>query len=112
VIRNQAGRPVGDVRLVNGQLTFVKYVNPAAHQLQCPPAWANDRVVLDQLGAAGAAAVCHEDRQTGRQWWTTRSAFLEHGFRVNRGHGDQIGLALKHWRVEDPGAPSQLALFG
>jgi hypothetical protein len=110
-IRNQAGAVVGTVRLLNGQLTFVKLVNPPEHQLRHPPAWANDRVVLDRVRDAGAGLVCHEDRGTRRRWWATLAVFSEHGFPVERGYGDQVGLPLKFWRVEDPGAPKQLDLF-
>jgi len=33
-----------------------------------------------------------------------------HGFKFNRGHGDQIGLALSHWRIE-PQDAKQMLLF-
>jgi len=110
-VRNQAGRVVGCVRFLNGRRTFVKSVNPDLHMLRQPRAWANDRTVLDQLARIGAEFVCHQERASRRRWWASLAAFGEHGFPVVRGCGEQVGLGLKFWHVEDPDRPQQVPLF-
>jgi hypothetical protein len=111
LIRNAAGRVVGSVRILDGRRTFLKTVDPDRHQLHHPPAWANDRAALDEAERAGAELVCHRERRTRRRWWAPLAAYREHGFPVRRGHGDQVGLMLKYWQLEDPREPVQLGLF-
>jgi len=50
----------------------------------------------------------------GRIWRATLADFRRYGFPVNRGYGDQRGLALTYWhvrRVGEPPAAVQLSLF-
>lgn len=110
-IRNESGRVVGSVRMVNGRCTFLKTVHPERHQLRHPPAWTTDCTALTQAAEAGAELVCIRERGTGRLWWAPVSAFAEHGFSLSRGHGEQIGLPLAWWTVEDPTGPQQVPLY-
>ncbi len=110
-IRNAAGRVVGSVRPLNGRLALLKTVNPELHMLRHPPAWANDTTVLEQAARAGAELVCHQEQGSRRRWWAPLASFAEHGFRVARGHGEQVGLALAYWQLDDLNEPEQVALF-
>jgi len=111
-IRNQAGRVVGSVRMVGGRLTFLKFVTPELHQLRHPPAWATDWEALHRARRAGAEFLCLRERNSSRKWWSTLDAFQKHGLTLSRGHGEQVALPLKFWRVEDgPAGPQQVVLF-
>lgn len=110
-IRNAAGRVVGAVRTFNDRRVLFRCVDERLHRLRHPAAWAQDREVLDQARRAGAEAVVLEDRHAARRWTARLTDFEARGFAVRRGHGDQIGLCLEHWRAEALHGPVQVALF-
>jgi hypothetical protein len=87
-----------------------KRVIGSMHMLRQPPAWAIDSQILEQAQRDGAREVEITDTETGRIYRTAIDTFNAHGFRFNRGFGDQVGLALYRWHVEALGV-EQLELF-
>ena len=88
------------LRIRHGQVygdEYRKAVSGSKHQLKKPPAWALDVTDLMAAGALEATVVRIRDTETGTNWWATIETILDKGFRFNRGHGQQIALALKHW---------------
>jgi hypothetical protein len=96
---NASGQPVA---ILSGR-TLRKRVRGSIHQLRQPPAWAVDAEILEAAKRDGATQVEVVDVESHKTHRAPLDAFFVHGFRFNRGHGDQIGLALCHWRVETPG---------
>jgi hypothetical protein len=62
-------------------------------------AWGFDRSVLQDAAKLGATLAQVYDRATGLTYRAAFETIYKHGFRVNRGHGDQIALALDHWSI-------------
>jgi hypothetical protein len=106
VFRNDRGQVVGTLRA--GWLE--KSVNTNIHRLRKPLAWAIDRAHLDQLQALSARGVRLSDEQ-GREWTATLDLLTAKGFRLDRGHGEQVGLILRYWTVRLPGTPAQASFF-
>jgi hypothetical protein len=108
-IRRADGRTVGEV--ANG--VFRKEVSASKHFLRIPEAIASDLDALAQARDAGARVVEIFDREGGRTYRASIVRIFEKGFPVNRGHGEQIALALSEWNrgVKEPIA-DQLPLFG
>ena len=105
-VRNAAGRVVG--RIEGGWLVK-RGLDPGRHQLRKPPAWATDAAHL-RLPVKGLKLICVD----GSVWLGTWGAFERHGFRVNRGYGEQVALPLKWWivrRRRGKKAARQLRLF-
>jgi len=102
---NADGKPVASL---NGH-TLTKRVRSSRHMLRRPPALAFDAAILEQARQDGASVVEILDVETGRIYRAAIDAFELHGFRLNRGFGEQVGLALCYWRVEAAGV-KQLAL--
>lgn len=96
------GRPGGVLVQRPGGAELVKKTSAKKHQLRKPSAWALDEGVLREAEAGGATVVRVEDRDTGREFVASLSALREHGFPVRRGFGEQRGLELGFWRIEDP----------
>ena len=95
-------RPIG---YVSGR-TFCKIIVGSKHMLRRPPAIAFDRCTLSDARRAGALAVAVTDGETGRTYRATIADIEAHGFRVQRGFGDQIALALARFEVDGrPAAP-------
>jgi len=83
------------------------------HMLRTPPAWAWDTSIIDAADAAGATIT--EIECDGLIYRATIADFKRYSFPVNRGYGDQRGLALTYWQIRRKGeAPAavQLGLFG
>jgi len=84
------------------------------HQLREPAgAWAWDCAILDTAERAGARFT--EIECAGLIYRATLADFRRYGFPVNRGYGNQRGLALAYWdvrRVGEAVPPVQLSLFG
>ena len=97
---NTSGRPVASL---SGK-TLRKRVRGSIHMLRRPPAWCVDAAILEAARQDGATQVEVVDVETKRAYQAAIDAFNAYGFRFNRGFGDQVGLALCHWRVETPGA--------
>ncbi len=102
---NAAGRPVASLC----GSTLRKVVRGSIHQLRRPPAWAVDAGILEQARQDGATQVEVLDVETRRIYRASIDTFDLHGFKFNRGFGEQWGLALHYWRVEAEGV-KQLAL--
>jgi len=107
VIRRQDGRVIGEVR---GDV-FRKRIKGSKHILRVPPAIAVDTDALKAAENLGARQVVVEDVENGTLYYASVQTFWEHGFRFNRGFGDQIGLPLHRWQVQRRGEPMQQALF-
>jgi len=90
--------------------TLRKRVRGSLHQLRRPPAWCVDAAILEQARKDGATRVEITDIEGRKVYTAAVIDFDLHGFRFNRGHGDQIGLALSHWRIE-PQDAKQMLLF-
>ena len=90
--------------------TLKKKARASSHMLRRPPAWAIDVAILEQARRDGAQTIEITDIESRKVYTATVYAFDLHGFKFNRGFGDQIGLALSHWKVEARGA-AQLFLF-
>jgi hypothetical protein len=78
----------------------------AEHVLHSPPAIAIDEAVLLRLHQLGCKRVEVELVESGRTLSAPFSAFEDYGFRLDRGHGEQIALPLGRWRVEEPEQPT------
>ncbi len=99
VVRNAAGCVVG--RIEDGWLVK-RGLDPARHQLRKPPAWATDAEHL-KLPVKGLKLICTD----GTVWLGTWHAFERHGFRFNRGYGEQIALPLRWWVVRKKGQKTE-----
>ncbi len=106
-VRRADGRIVGELA---GDV--LRKTAKREHQLREPAAWAWDAAILEAAERGGAHFT--EIECDGRIWRATLADFRRYGFPVNRGYGDQRGLALTYWhvrRVGEPPAAVQLSLF-
>ncbi len=93
-----------------------KQVRGSSHLLHKPRrAWAIDATVLVDAEQRGATTVEVLDTETGTVYRAGIAKFHTCGFTVDRGWGEQRGLALEHWSTGDtvrpPAAvPVQLAM--
>jgi hypothetical protein len=110
LLRSETGTPAGVVQPYAGTLALCKSVTPKEHQLRQPPAWAEDAAALRRAEELGATLAVFEAKDQTCRWIASLQAFRRYGFEFDRGHGQQVGLALRHWRVEDSRTP-QLPLF-
>ena len=78
----------------------------AKHVLHSPPAIAIDACALRRLHQLGCERVQVELVESGRTLTAPFSAFEDYGFRLDRGHGEQIALPLGRWRVQEPEQPT------
>lgn len=99
--RRAVGHVAGD--------TFYKRVRGSAHFLRTPRAIAFDESTLRDAERAGARYVEVTDAETGREYRAPLALIWERGFRVSRGHGEQLALILSDFNRQP--APEQLALF-
>jgi len=60
----------------------------------------------------GAVVLELTDSETGTAYRAALRTLRERGRLLERGYGEQVALALEHWRTEVPGAARQLALLG
>lgn len=96
-----AGRRVGEVQ----RGVFVKHVRGSVHFLRKPPAIALDLQSLADAERAGAGSVCIVDSETGREYCARVNYLRARGFKVSRGFGEQVALALSEWRVPGEAMP-------
>lgn len=91
-----AGRIVGQVE---GN-TFKKTVDSKKHFLRFPPAIAFDLASLKQAEEAGARIVQVLDQREHMLYTATLNQIYQHGFEVDRGHGQQFALNLPLWQAQ------------
>lgn len=104
-----AGKAVGQV--IDG--AFIKRVQASRHFLQRPPAICLDLVSLADAQRAGARLVRIEDTETAKTYTADIATIRKWGKTLDRGHGQQVALALGKWQVEDPTVThKQLDLLG
>ncbi len=108
-LRNQRGQVVASI---DGQVLW-KRVAASRHMLRQPPAWAWDKAALTEALRRRVTHCRIEDTDTGRAYVAPLAFFWTKGFEFDRGHGEQVGLALGYWQVTEPGepAPRQLTMF-
>jgi len=102
------GKPGGLLVTGDTGTELVKRASARFHQLRVPRGWACDVGVLRQAEEGGAVRVRIHDTDSGREYVAALTAFREHGFPVRRGFGEQRGLELTFWRLEDPAQPQLL----
>lgn len=109
--------------IVGGVLT--KTISKA-HYLTNPPAIALDAGAVAQADAAHVTQIVITDRDSGKVYGASLSELYTHGWRFNRGWGEQYAMRLSRWHVDggpaaapvvapaqQPAtAPGQLSLFG
>lgn len=102
------GRQVGVVR--DG--VFYKRVFGSRHFLRKPHAIALDVESLRLAEAAGVTYVSITDQETGLTYRADFETIWAHGFRFDRGFGEQIGLVFRWWNTGKRVDPNikQLAL--
>jgi hypothetical protein len=98
---------VGEVR---GD-TFYKRLRASAHFLRVPPAIGFDVSTLDDAERAGARFVQVSDGESGRVYRSSIATIRAKGFRVARGHGEQIALALDAWTRDGEPLAAQLSFL-
>ena len=70
--------------------------------LRRPPAWCINMSVLRDAERLGAKTVRIKDLDADNLTYTVPlAAFWRDGFRLNRSHGEQQGLALDFWQRSD-----------
>lgn len=103
------GKAIGAVR--DG--VFTKGVQASRHFLRKPPAICLDLVSLADAQKAGARRVEITDTETGRVYRADIATIRRWGKTLDRGHGQQVALALGKWQCDDPTVTHrQLDLFG
>lgn len=81
--------------------TWVKRLHGERHMLRKPPAWAVDLDDLERAEQMDLKTLRIVDLDAGVQYVTPLARLRTHGFTFNRGWGEQIGLGLGAWQVED-----------
>jgi hypothetical protein len=102
--RKSNGTVVGQLK--DGWLE--KAVNPAIHKLHSPSGWATDKSHVDKLIQLQAKGI-RLRLVTGVMLQATLKDLIEHGFKMNRGHGDQWVLVDQHW--DEPYKAQQLSML-
>lgn len=103
------GKPVGVVRFdaqLNKTVLFKK-MNGSEHMLKHPPAIAFGVHILKQAKHLGATDIFIFDAETHIKYATSIADFENKGFKLNRGHGDQIALRLDLWKSSEKKATEQ-----
>jgi hypothetical protein len=111
---------IGELNHATGQPTFQKRYQASKHFLRKPAAICYDVTVLRRAESLGAVIALVIDIDSGRQYTAQIATIWQHGFKFNRGFGEQIALPLERWavdgqspRVEGPKVKesAQMALF-
>lgn len=106
--------PIRVGRFIVGEVrgdTFYKRLRASAHFLNVPPAIAFDVSSLNDAERAGARFVQITDAESGRVYRQSIAAIRAKGFRVARGHGEQVALALNEWAREGEPLGEQMTLW-
>jgi hypothetical protein len=98
VIRRPDGRVIATIE--NGRLT--KRVLESRHLLLFPRGWAIDINAINQAKRLGIKWIHIIDRETGKQYRSTISNFMENSEIIDRGAGSQLVLPLPFWQVKRP----------
>jgi hypothetical protein len=98
--RTPDGKPVAT--LSPDGTTLRKRIHGAKHFLRKPPAIATDLSVLLDAQARGVTTVEVTDLETGTVYTASLARILAEGFKVDRGHGEQMALPLGRWQRRDP----------
>jgi hypothetical protein len=98
---------VGEVR----GATFYKNLVASKHFLRVPRAIAFDVSTLDDAERAGARFVEITDTESGRVYRSSIATIRAKGFRVARGFGEQIALAMDEWTRDGEPLGEQMTLW-
>lgn len=102
---------------------WYKKARASVHMLRAPRAWAVDLGDLQAAERCGVAMVSILDLEGLAHYWAAPDIIRRRGFRMERGHGVQVALALEHWystraeakaeaeRLESPAPARQLSLW-
>jgi hypothetical protein len=66
--------------------------------LRVPKAWALDVADLDAAEALDVKMVHIHDLESRRHYWAATETIRARGFRLDRGAGGQLAVALEWWR--------------
>ena len=77
--------------------TFVKEVYGSRHKLRAPEAWAFDKESFDKLIRPSCTHVVVIDKEVGRRYLCDMATFVKNRGEIDRGHGKQYFLVMKHW---------------
>jgi len=91
--------------------TFYKNLVASKHFLRVPRAIAFDVSTLTDAERAGARFVEIRDGESGRVYRASITTIRAKGFRVARGHGEQIALAVNEFNRNDEPLATQLNFF-
>jgi len=105
VFFNNKGKPVGELK-DDGWLE--KVVNPADHKLNSPSGWATDKAHIARLVQIDAKGI-RLRLATGDVLQAPLKILIAHGFKMNRGFGDQWVLVDQHW--DEPYKAHQLEML-
>lgn len=114
---NEKGQRVGSIQhdVQRDEVYIYKTVNPDAHRLHSPPAWATDKRHIDKLRGyefdAATLGILIQDRKTGELWHLTLAEWDRWSMPVGRGHGAQRAVHLDKWHRTMPGVEKQGALL-
>ena len=89
------GRNIGRIEGV----TFTKHTNAEKHMLKKPPAWCIDAEAFDNEILIRCEDMVIYDDNSQKKYRCTVDTFLSHMGTMDRGHGTQYFLELKHWEV-------------
>ena len=92
------GKIIGYVQ--NG--TLVKTVRSSRHFLRKPPAIAFNVSTIERAIDADAENILIFDTENNLYFTSTMKKLEHDGFEFNRGHGEQIALALDKWERHCP----------
>jgi hypothetical protein len=105
VVRD-GSKVVGEV--LNG--VFVKNIYGSRHMLRSPKAVCFGVESLHNAENLGAKEVAVIDQETGKEYRAPLPFVWEHGFNVNRGFGQQVGVTLGDFaKAFQPPPPDQLS---
>jgi hypothetical protein len=82
--------------IVGGALT--KTVSGSIHFLRSPRAIALDLGAVQAAEAQGVSQIFISDRETSTVYRSTVTELYRHGWRFNRGWGEQIAMRLDRWQ--------------
>jgi len=87
---------------------LVKHVRESKHLFRSADAWGLDAKRAEDLRQSGVLSVRVHDLETGVSYHVSLDYLLEHGFRLDFGHGEQVFLPRRLWARSDD---AQLGLF-
>jgi hypothetical protein len=101
----QGRKPAGQLKKEAGRTMLVKNVSKSRHQHRTLNAWGIDATLIDQL-PADVDGITVNEKEEGKTYRVSLSAFLSKSIRRDFGYGPQYFLPLPQWQQEDPRQPA------